>query len=130
MASRVFLGLSALLWLPYGILCFLQPSLLEGAAGVVATSPTGTVELRAMYGGLQIAIGGLCALGAVSAAWRSHALVALVFLAAGLGVSRLLGALGGGGGLSSYTAMALVIEFTIAGVATALARKSRAWAAA
>lgn len=127
--SRVFLGLSALLWLPYGVLCFLQPSLLERAAGVVATSPTGIVELRAMYGGLQVAIGGLCALGALSAAWRSHALVALAFLAAGLGLSRLVGALAGGG-FSSYTAMALLIEFASASLAWLLARKSRAWAAA
>lgn len=128
MASRIFLGLSALLWLPYGVLCFLQPSYLDGAAGVVATSPTGTVELRAMYGGLQAAIGALCALGALSATWRSHALVVLGFLAAGLGLSRLLGVLAGGG-LSSYTTMALLIEFTSAGLAWALARRRQPAAA-
>jgi Domain of unknown function (DUF4345) len=128
-ASQVFLGLSALLWLPYGLLCLFQPSFLGGAAGVVATTPTGTIELRAMYGGLQVAIGALCALGSFSVAWRSHALVALAFLATGLGLSRLLGVLAGGG-LSSYTTIALAIEFTSAGLALVLARKSGAWAAA
>lgn len=126
MAPQLFLGLSALLWLPYGVLCLLQPSFLEGAAGVAAITSTGTVELRAMYGGLQAAIGALCALGCLSPAWRSHALVALGFLTAGLGLARLAGVFLGGG-LSSYTTMALVLEYASAGLALAFARKRGAW---
>lgn len=129
MAAKVFLGLSALLWLPYGLLCLLQPSFLEGAAGVLATTPTGVAELRAMYGGLPVAIGVLCALGCFSPAWRGHALVTLAFVVSGLGVARFLGALAGGG-FSSYTLMALLIEFASAALAWGLARGSHAWAAA
>ena len=129
MGPQIFLGLSALLWLPYGIFCLLQPSFLEGAAGIAATTATGTVELRAMYGGLQAALGVLCALGCASATWRGHALVALGFLTAGLGLARLAG-LAAGGGLSSYTAMALVLEFASAGLALVWARKLPAWSAA
>ena len=129
MGSRIFLGLSALLWLPYGVFCLVQPSFLAGAAGVAASSATGTVELRAMYGGLQAAIGTLCALGSASPLWRSHALVGLGVLTAGLGLARLAG-VAAGGGLSSYTAMALVLEFGSAGLALGFARKSGAWAAA
>ncbi len=33
LAIRLFLGFSALLWLPYGIYCFLQPNSLTEAAG-------------------------------------------------------------------------------------------------
>ena len=54
MATRIFLLLSALLWLPYGIYCWLHPSYLAEAAGVVFQ---GSTELRAMYGGLQAALG-------------------------------------------------------------------------
>ena len=38
-------------------------------AGVAATNATGTVELRAMYGGLQTAIGALALLAGLSPAW-------------------------------------------------------------
>ena len=41
MGSRIFLGLSALLWLPYGIFCLVQPSFLAGAAGILGKIVTG-----------------------------------------------------------------------------------------
>ena len=50
MAARIFLALSALVWLLYGLYCLLVPGSLAEAAGVAATTPTGTTELRAMYG--------------------------------------------------------------------------------
>ena len=63
--TRLFLAANALLWLPYGLYCFLVPEFLVEAAAVSATASTGTVELRAMYGGLQAGIGALCAAGAM-----------------------------------------------------------------
>ena len=57
MGKRIFLLVSTLVWLPYGIYCFFAPGFLAGAAGVAALSPTGRTELRAMYGGLQAGIG-------------------------------------------------------------------------
>jgi len=123
MASRVFLGVSALVWLPYGLLCLVTPSFLESAAGVAASTATGTVELRAMYGGLQVAIGVLCVLGCISSAWRRHALIALGMLTAGLFLGRSAG-VAVGGGLSSYTAAALAIESASAVLALTLARAS------
>ncbi len=52
MATRIFPLLSALLWLPYGVYCFIHPSALAAIAGVGFQTPTGSTELRAMYGGL------------------------------------------------------------------------------
>jgi hypothetical protein len=126
MATRIFLVLSALLWLPYGVYCFAQPGSLAEAAGVAFQSPTGSTELRAMYGGLQVAIGALAGL----AAWRPallerSALLAIAFLTAGLGTARLLG-VAIDGGFSSYTAMGLGFEFTSWAVATLLLRRSTA----
>jgi hypothetical protein len=126
--SQVFLALSALVWLPYGVFCLSQPAYLDGAAGVVAATATGTTELRAMYGGLQAAIGALCALGALQPRWRGHALVTLAFLAAGLGLARLIG-VAIDGGTSSYTIAAIVFEGLSAGIALALLRGSATAAA-
>ena len=66
-----------------------------------------------MYGGLQAAIGALALFAALRPAWVPHALVALAFLSAGLGVSRLAGAVAAGE-VSGYTAFGLGFEFTSA----------------
>ncbi len=125
MAARVFLALSALVWLPYGIYCFFAPHSLADAAGVVYSSPTGSTELRAMYGGLQAGIGLLAGLGVFRASLRRPALVALAFLTGGLVTTRLLGA-ALDGGVSSYTATAIVFELTSVVLASALAFRSAA----
>lgn len=123
MATRVFLVLSALLWLPYGLYCLFVPSALADTAGVGFTTPTGSTELRAMYGGLQAAIGLLAGLAAVRPNLVRPALVSLAFLAGGLASARALGVVIDGG-LSSYTAMGLGFEIaTVAIAATLLARE-------
>jgi hypothetical protein len=123
-ATRVFLALSALVWLPYGVYCFAAPASLAEAAGVVFQSPTGSTELRAMYGGLQAALGLLAAVGALSPAWRRPALAALGFVTAGLGATRLAG-LALDGGFTSYTGTALCFEWVSAGAAWALLARGR-----
>ena len=120
--SRLFLGLSALLWFLYGLYCFFSPTALADGAGVTATTPTGTTELRAMYGGLQMALGVLAALGLGRAELTRTALVALGLVTAGLGSARLLGAFVDGG-WSAYTVMGLVFEFGSAAWASRLLRQ-------
>jgi len=116
MAARIFLGLSALVWLPYGIYCFLVPTSLGAAAGVAFSTPTGSTELRAMYGGLEAALGALCAIALLRPALVRPAVVALGFLAAGLASARAAG-VALDGELSSYTAMALALEVPTAAIA-------------
>jgi hypothetical protein len=91
MPARVFLALSALIWLPYGLFCFVEPEFLAGAAGVAFQSPTGSTELRAMYGGLQAALGALSLAGALDARLRGPAVLTLAFLCTGLALARLAG---------------------------------------
>ena len=117
MAARFFLGISVLIWLPYGIYCFIDPAMLAGAGGVEATTPTGTTEIRAMYGGLQAAIGLLAAAGLVQASLRRPALIALTFLTFGLALARLVGA-SLDDSFSTYTVGALVFEFLSAGISS------------
>ena len=117
MGARIFLALSALVWLPYGLWCFFAPGSLAGSAGVSFLSPTGSTELRAMYGGLQAAVGALALAGLLRAPLRRTALVSLGFLTGGLGLARLAG-VALDGGLSSYTALGLLFELTSAGFST------------
>jgi hypothetical protein len=108
--ARILLGLSTLVWLPYGLFLVFQPGYLHDAAGVAIVSTTGRIELRAMYGGLQAAIGLFALAGLVRAALTRTALTALGFLCAGLASARTLGVVLDGE-VSSYTAMALVLEW-------------------
>jgi len=108
--ARIFFALTALVWLPYGIFCFFQPGYLAETAGVAATTATGTIELRAMYGGLQAGIGAFALAVAIRPALVRPALFASCFLFAGLAVARLLAAISMGE-LSSYTIAGLGLEW-------------------
>ncbi len=109
MAARIFLAIFGLLSLFYGIFCFLQPGFLAEFAGVGALSTTGTVELQAMYGGLQAGFGALALFGALLPAYAPTILLATAFQCAGLGTFRLLGALGAGE-FSAYTSQGIAFE--------------------
>jgi hypothetical protein len=123
MATRIFLALSTLVWLPYGLYCLFRPESLADAAGVAFHSSTGSTELRAMYGGLEAALGALTGLALLRPSLVRPALVAVAFLTTGLAVARLLG-VALDGGFSSYTAMALGLEIPSALVAWALLRRT------
>jgi len=122
MAVRIFLAVMAIVWLPYGLYCFLDPNALRALAGVTATSPTAMTELRAMYGGLQSAIGALSLTATVRHHLERPALIMLASLLPGLAAARLLGLLLDGS-WSSYTAMGLTFEITGSLVAIALLRR-------
>lgn len=117
--ARIFLVFSALIWLPYGIYCFFVPSALAESAGVITTSSTGLTELRAMYGGLQVAIGALAIAGLVRASVAPSALLAIGFLCAGLFSARILGVLMDGdmgvytGGALLFEVLGLALAFTL-----------------
>ena len=116
MPARIVLGLSAAIWLPYGLYCFFAPEVLAAIAGVASDSTTGSIELRAMYGGLQLSIGALALAGLLRASLRRPALIALAFLCGGLFLARSAGAVLEGE-LSGYTASGLVFEISSAGLA-------------
>lgn len=120
--TRIFLGLSALVWAPYGLWCFLYPGFLAEAAGVSAGTATGTVELRAMYGGLQFAIGAFAAAAVVRETLQPAALMMVGVLCAGLFIARLPAALIAGE-FSAYTVMALVVELAVVVIAAWLIRR-------
>jgi hypothetical protein len=116
------LGLFGLVATLFGIICFLNPGFLDAFAGVAATSTTGTVELRAMYGGMQMAFGVLALRGAIRPAFTHTALLVTAILCAGLGSCRLLGAIAATE-VSSYTWGGLIFELGSSAFAALLFRR-------
>lgn len=109
MIARVFLGLQVVLFIPYGLYCLVTPESLAAGAGVAANSVTGTIELQTMYGGLQVAVGMLCAIALLRREFEPVALYALLFIFAGLAVVRVsLGLMHGD--FSGYTLFAMIFE--------------------
>lgn len=123
MAARIFLGLSALIWLPFGLYCLFVPGFLAEAAGVGFTTPTGSTDMRATYGGLTVAIGALVLAGALREGFRRQALVLLGSVCAGLGGARLLG-VALDGGMSAWTAQGLAFEFGTVALSVWLLRRA------
>jgi hypothetical protein len=123
MATRIFLVLSGLVSLLYGGYCFLHPESLAGMAFVSAVATTGTIELQAMYGGLQMGFGAFALFGALRPDYAPTVLLATVFQFAGLGLCRLLGALGASE-FSSYTTGGIGFELGSTLVAFLLWRAS------
>ena len=109
--TKIYLAISVLIWLPYGLYCAFTPEYLEGATGVMVTTPTGTTEIRAMYGGLQASIGMMCAAALARADLARSAVLALAFLTSGLFLVRVAGFLIDGSA-SEYTNGVLVFEGT------------------
>jgi len=109
MMAKLFLGLQAVLFIFYGLYCLVEPRGLATGAGVSATSITGTIELQAMYGGLQVAVGMLCLMGILKRSLAVVALHALLFIFAGLATVRVSLALMHGD-LVGYTLFASIYE--------------------
>lgn len=114
----VFLVLEALVWLPYGLYLVFAPTFLTTATegGLLMQNAAGLTEIRAMYGGLQAAIGALCVMALLRPRYVRPALTTVAFLTTGLFAARLYG-VSVDGGLSEYTTFALIFEIASASVA-------------
>jgi hypothetical protein len=94
--TQVFLAANSLFWLPWGLINLIWP---ESWAGEVIpnmdvydlSSAVARTEVRAMYGGLQMAIGTFALLGAFRPKYRDSALVFFVLGLTGLALCRLGG---------------------------------------
>ena len=123
MSIKVLLAVATVIWLGGGVYIFFDPGYLGRSVGVVSTSPTGAIELRAMYGGIQSGLGALALAGLVRPVFRRHAVVALAFMCTGLAVFRGIGATIAGE-LSAATTVMLAIEGGVAAAAFVLLRQS------
>ena len=125
MAARIFLGLMALLFVGYGLVCLASPGVPAEAAGLEMLSGDGAAEMRAMYGGLQTAVGMLALAAVLREELQRPVLFFLAFVLFGLASGRMVGAIAdSAAGLTSYTWGALVFEAVSFGVAMALLGRS------
>lgn len=110
-AANAYLTFSVFVWVPYGLFCWFNPHFLgqPDIAGLVATTPTAVTEVRAMYGGLQVAIGLIAAAGILRADFKGSALLVLGSLTLSLFSARIFG-VATDGGMSGYTIGALIFE--------------------
>ena len=94
--TQAFLVANSFFWLPWGFICLVWPQAWSGEvipnmnvfdlSGAVART-----EVRAMYGGLQMAIGVFALVGAFRARHRDSVLLFFVLALTGLAVCRLGG---------------------------------------
>lgn len=125
MLTRGYLGFSALVWAGYGLYCFFTPTALADMNVIAATSATGTVEIRAMYGGVQTAFGLLALVALFRPAMVTPALITLAFATGGLFTARILGAVMAAN-FSGYTVGALVFEALATALSIYLLKKQPA----
>ena len=95
-ALVVFFALNGLLWVIWGITCLLAPQawsgdVIPGMAVFDLTEAVARTEIRAMYGGLQIAIGLLAVVAIFRPEHRATTLLLYVMALSGLALSRLYG---------------------------------------
>lgn len=113
--GRWVLGVTAAIFIGYGLICFLYPSFVASIVSLEPAAESALIELRAMYGGLQTAIGLLALSGALMADLRRPTLLMILLLLGGLALARAF-AFMISGSWDFYNVFALVYE-----TATALA---------
>lgn len=113
---KVFLALVGGFWFVYGLYSSFSLDILSQHVGIVATTAMAEVELRAMYGGAEMAIGLTALIALFVPRWLPTALFVQVVLLLGLGSVRAIAAINFGDA-SAYTLSALVFEFGTALVA-------------
>lgn len=127
MWTRILVTLLAVGCMAFGVYGLARPGAAGELVSLVPTGPEGVGEIRAVYGGLMIAVGALLLWGSMgkrrSAAW----LVAVGVGFAGLFVGRLVSLLLDG--LTGYTLMATVLEGGVAGLLFVAAAEQRSRAA-
>jgi len=97
-ALITFFALTAMVWIPWGLYCLFVP---EAWAGKVIPgmevfnldTATARTEVRAMYGGLQIAIGLIALIAIFKKEHQSTTLLFLTLALSGLALSRMYGLL-------------------------------------
>lgn len=122
--GKSILGLSALVFITYGLVSLASPAIPSGLAGLAMTNGDAFAEIGAMYGGLQTGIGIFCLLAVLKPDLYRAGLLLLVVAIGSLAVTRLISLIMTGEDVSNYTYGALAYEFATALIAaTALIRK-------
>lgn len=121
--TMLVIAACALGFLAFGLWLFADPVGALAKVGVASTSTTGTIELRAFYGGMEIGLGLFLGWCALRPEWQAAGLWLVLLANGGAGLARLLGIFLGGASLGGYLGWALAWELgfaALAGLALAL----------
>lgn len=113
------LWLAGLGYLAFGVGFLISPVELAKAAEITIAGPAAVPELRAFYGGVEIALGALILGAALAPARRADGLLLSAATYLGIGVTRLVSMLASGVS-SDFLKMALCVELGL-GIASLVA---------
>ena len=82
MINRIFLALTALMFLAFGSWSITDPVGMTAQLGVIIDGPSGVFEMRGVFGGISLGAALLCGLGALN---QRFEFAALCFIAAYMG---------------------------------------------
>jgi hypothetical protein len=119
----VVLALCALGFLGFGLWLLVDPAAALAKIGINAGSAVGLVELRALYGGMELGLGLFLAWCALRPEWRQAGLWLVLLANGGAGLARVLAIGLGGAALGGYLGWALLWELgfsALGGMALAL----------
>lgn len=109
MLPRAFLIITGLIFTLYGAYCLLNPMIINEYTGMGLADNTALIEVRAMYGGLQLTAGLYLLFCSMQANRFREALLVSVFVFAGLAGARAFG-LAIDGGDNGYNFGAVIYE--------------------
>jgi hypothetical protein len=121
--ARITLWLGGLGFLGFGIAFLVAPLDTLAAAGIRLEGDLAATELRAFYGGLEVALGSLLLAADLRGA-RRHGLILCLACYGGIGAARALGILISGSA-TSFLWFALATEVTLAALAALALRRAR-----
>lgn len=114
--SRPLLWIAGLGFLGFGLAFLIAPLETLGATGIALSGDLAATELRAFYGGLEVALGALLVAAARSPRFEQAGLWLCAAAYGGIGLARLLGiALAGSG--TPFLWFALAVELALGGLA-------------
>ena len=112
----VLLTLAGAGFLGFGLWLIADPAGGLVTVGVTALNPAGLIELRALYGGLEVGLGIFFLLCGARPDWRRPGLWAVLLSNGGIGLTR-LGSIALSGVFTPFFAAALVWELGFAALA-------------
>jgi hypothetical protein len=120
--ARITLWLGGLGFLAFGLAFLAAPLATMAAAGLPLQGDLAATELRAFYGGLELALGALLLAADLQPGARRHGLILSLACFGGIGSARLLGILLAGSA-TPFLWAALATELTLAALSALSLRR-------
>lgn len=114
MLGKTVLGISAFVFIAYGIVSLVSPGIPSSLAGLEMSNGDAFAEIGAMYGGLQTGMGLFCLLALLNIKFYRAGLVLLVVAIGALAIARLISIIVTGDSVTMYSYGATVYEIATA----------------